>query len=959
MFLAGMLVAEGSNTAAAKHYTESFDDPNTTTLTAEHHESDVRLLAHRRNDRVFREGKAAEQFQFATTRIGSIVQLKQALPPARRLDELSASVLVRSNVPGVTANLRLVFPHQIDPSTGKNLTALISGNRYVRPGQWERLTSRTDQKALRDELRRIRYRLGVSKIDQRDLYVDQLVISAAAGGPTLEILVDELNFGPIVESKAKSAIEQVAYESDVEIDAPVEFRLGRFRVEQKPFFPRMAPYRGEDPAAFADAGFNVAWISDYRDTELIKRLAAHGVWCSATPPRALDTEGNVLAARSADLVPFTVDTKRILFWNLGRRIPATALDGLADWRKQIRQADRAYNRPLLGDVTDGEHVYSRYLEMLGASRTSTNTTFGYRDYRDWLEEKRLIARPGTYFWSWVPTEPAYGLSSRREAAGLDPVIVEPEQIRLQVYSAINAGCRAVGYWTSGPIDRNDNVSLERRLALSAINTELSLVDDLLAEAVAVGEVPFYVDLRKAGSSGYRIRSSNTPLRPEDDFSPFAKKSTDAGARQAAMYRTGGGLLILPVWFGRDAQLCPGQLAASDVSLIVPGVNDSASAWEITPTRMRSLKRERVPGGTRLTIPRFDQTAIILITSDRTLIAKLRERISEISRRAAETEVKLAELKLERVRKTNAALAEYNARQSDGPQLLARSESTAMQARQALQRGDYDFAAVSAKSVRQYLRILQRAHWDDAVRPMSTPLSSPHTAAFSTLPDHWRLLASLGLSVSPPIENSNSLLTGDFESIDAMLTAGWKHEQNRLEGVRTMAELVPDAKSGEHALRLLAAPQVKSETPRSINESPVTIESPPVDVEPGQIIHISGWIKIERPIVSNLDGLTIHDSLNGPSGALRWKSTGGWTRFEMLREASSYEVLTVTFALNGLGEAIIDDIRIIAHRPGTLTATKPEETRSAPVRFLDRLPGINRLTGRRGDSDKSGNGSERR
>jgi hypothetical protein len=64
------------------------------------------------------------------------------------------------------------------------------------------------------------------------------------------------------------------------------------------------------------------------------------------------------------------------------------------------------------------------------------------------------------------------------------------------------------------------------------------------------------------------------------------------------------------------------------------------------------------------------------------------------------------------------------------------------AEKALERRDFDAARQMAADAMQLQRILQRAHWNDAVRKLSSPVSSPYAISFQTLPEHWRLINSV-------------------------------------------------------------------------------------------------------------------------------------------------------------------------------------------------------------------------
>src|SRR5690606_13879828 len=122
--------------------------------------------------------------------------------------------------------------------------------------------------------------------------------------------------------------------------------------------------------------------------------------------------------------------------------------------------------------------------------------------------------------------------------------------------------------------------------------------------------------------------------------------------------------------------------------VVNGVPDTASAWEVTTTGIRSLGRTRDVGGLRVTLPKFDQTAAVILTSDRTVIARLRMRIEAMAEKSARTSVELAKAKLDRVRQVDDELRLAGHTQPDGPQLLAQAAQQVRMAEGALERRDW-------------------------------------------------------------------------------------------------------------------------------------------------------------------------------------------------------------------------------------------------------------------------------
>ena len=280
-------------------------------------------------------------------------------------------------------------------------------------------------------------------------------------------------------------------------------------------------------------------------------------------------------------------------------------------------------------------------------------------------------------------------------------------------------------------------------------------------------------------------------------------------------------------------------------------------------------------------------------------------------------------------------------------LLNEAQQHSEQAASALRQQQFQLARQQSALAMQHTRMLQRAHWDHAVKTMPSPVASPYALTFQTLPAHWRLMRGQAAQRGPSLHGGtteNKLPSGDFEDYDTMMASGWRHEQRAIPGVQSVAELHPSPQQGQYSLRLAA--RVDSEAPRnqpppsSLNKIPVTVVSPPISVHAGQVVRISGWVKLPQPVTGSLDGATLHDSLLGKTGAWRIKPSRDWQRLEVLRVVPESQEFTITVALHGLGELAIDDLQITAFTPSNEVADTPPQHESPvkPARFnpLDAL-----------------------
>ena len=108
-----------------------------------------------------------------------------------------------------------------------------------------------------------------------------------------------------------------------------------------------------------------------------------------------------------------------------------------------------------------------------------------------------------------------------------------------------------------------------------------------------------------------------------------------------MLRTEHARLLLPIWSAVGAQYVPPQSATNGLSLIVPGVPEANSAFEITPSGVQPLKHNRVTGGERVTLNEFGLTAQVLLAHDPIVITSVQRRAASMGREAAELQRQLA------------------------------------------------------------------------------------------------------------------------------------------------------------------------------------------------------------------------------------------------------------------------------------------------------------------------------
>jgi hypothetical protein len=908
--------------ASAEEYRDSCDGTHSKWLISTRRDASVQEA---RNSEIFHEGTASEQITVDAQRLGSEIMLSQKLPtPGRVIPELKATLWVRSEHAGVRLYVHVVFPNQTDPRTGDVLGTLIEGSEYTRGRGWQQLVCETSDKAMQSQMRLLRAGYTPTSLDLRSSFVDRVLVVCTLGPGKTDIFLDDLRVGPLapVNQPPASGGPQETVRPTVQV------RQGQLEVAGRSRLMIMGIDNGEPISKLKELHFNTVLIKELRDQARLSALRDQEIRAAAVPPDEVlttppidpDSTDTTLTPPAA---PVAYQWPEVAIWYLGERMSSSKREKVVAQMQQLRRLDYHLRRPALADVAEDERFFSRYVSMLGTSRHVCGTTFSLKDYKNWLMQRSRLATPGSYLFTWIQTEPVRAMNDWRRAEGLKPTVIEPEQIRLQVYAAMSAGFRGFGYWSRTSLEADGPGADERRLAIHELNLELELIEPLLATANRTDVARCRLDDPrldpKLKISRRQFDFSQDPSHQEREIKQkLAERDTllknqklipneiDASVFQGPFYK-----LIIVTWLAHDAQFAPGTIAGNEAKVTVPEPSESAHFWSVTTTGLHSLTKVKVPGGYQVTLPKLDQTAVILASPDPLQGDPIAQRAVAIAPESAGVWIQLARAKLKRVEKVDAELTALGHDQPDGRMLLFRAEQLVQHGEAAFQQGDYNRAREDAADAMQLCRTLQYAHWNEAVlsQGVTLPLSSPYTVGFQTLPDHWRLVERIGRSADRP--QDNLLTTGDFEDLHAVRDE-WVHSQHTVEGVRGNATLIKSGHQGQYALQLIATPSPGFGPPVVVPKAPVTVSSPAVPVRAGQVLYVTGWINVVSPVTGSLDGVTFHDNIGGMPGALRFTEHLGWQRFQFLRDVRQNVDYRLTVNLNGIGEVLLDDLKVIPH-----------------------------------------------
>ena len=864
------------------------------------------------------------------------VVLAAAIEPSRLHNDFRASLQAESTVRGGRLALQILLPQQQDPRTGQPLVLYLPGDAVAAEEAVQELSVTVTRRGIDALLRRTRVELSRSDIQFQEALITGVAFLAEAVPGESWLDLGDTRFGPVI-APPESVLETIrTLQSDAlePVDdrtfVPLDVELGAIMLAGQPVVLRMIPDHDEHTEILKELGVNAVWIPDYRQTERSRTLWQQRYAVLATPPHPefqADDFSTVLRA----LPPLDQFCPHVSGWYEGTRVSAEDLPHLIAWSREVRSADRVFQRPQMADVLGSGSAAAREIDLVGMGRHVVGTEDSFGALRNLLLHRQKMAGQLSFPWTWIQTEPSAAQQSWRQGS-LQPLI-EPEQIQHQVYAALSAGYRGFGYWKTRRLQPDLPHDREVSLAIELANLEISLLEPFLARGRREG----YLALQTTDNTN--SKGSGKPGRPSfysalnGTPSGVTVTGLDSPAgHDAAVISSPGATLILASAWDDVSQFVPAPMYEREVSMVV-AASETASAWQISTSGVRSLPREVTAGGLAVRIRDFDRSAIIIVTSDTGIIRSLEQKIQAVAARAATKTLELASLKYVRVLGTIETLREEHSVPAGADRLLAAAREALDRGGHERRNGDHREATLLASDALRNLRLLQHLCWKDAVAELSAPTASPHTISFSTLPEHWRLIRLL--REQQPRISENLLPGGNFDHQKALLQDGFSRKTAAESVYSTTADLISSGNSGR-ILRLAAwysDTALKSGTRDDL--APLTISTPPIDVSAGDVMIVRGRVRKGLAVTAgSRRPILLFDSELGIEQALRPELRKDWAPFEMIRPITRDGQFRISASLNGQAEVHLDDLeirRLPAESAGsgaavrfTATPTEPPE-----------------------------------
>ena len=887
--LAAILFALGLGARAEAQIRDSFESPQPSWRLAEA-DCGVRVLAQQRTFRDAHSGNGCEFLRLAVGN-GTYVHISHSVGKAPVIAELAPSIWVKADKPHIQMMLRVVLPRNVDRASGKPLTTLLRGDMYTDVGNWQQLRVPDPATLFARETIALRTQFG-KDVDAREAYIDLVVLNVYSSPGNVDLWIDDLEiqgFIPTEDAAGNPLVQKPTERTDPQqqMESPLDDRSGSvlmgsiLTANGRPFMPRMIQHHGEPLEWLASLGFNAVKLNASPTPADLREAERLDLWLFAPPPYLEPGE---------QLGP---QYDRVLAWSLGAHLTDRDLTSTRMLADEIRQFDPRRHRPTVCGADSDFDAYSRQTGIMLFDQPLAGTSFELGSYRQWLQIRSRLGRPGTPFWATVWTQPSPKLSEQLIlfSQGSPPADdIDPDQLRLQAYSALAAGARGLLFASHAPLSIDTPTATQRTDTLKLLNYELRALEPWIAGGSIVEEM-----------------------------------STADPHVRVSIWQTERSRLLLLTQHVAAQQYVVGPAPRSQVTVVVPGVQVSERAYQITPGGLKQIRGVHGSGGMRVTVDSPGLATAVVITQDPLVLHHLNKTLSERQRQVAQIRHDVAARRLNQTIDIEKKLQLRSEPVPEAAQWLKDAQSNLEQARRLFEANDYSSVHTFAGKAEESLAKVRRGYWEKTASAFPSPASSPCVSSFTTLPLHWAFAERMSRLHWGP----NVLAGGDMESLEQLTATGWRNQRRLPDGVQSDVSLsLQSPHGGRTALRIAAWATDPANGPTFVERPPVWITSNAVPVRQGQVARIHGWVFVPRPILGSQEGLLVFDSIGGPELGERLSVTRGWREFSLYRAVPQNGELTVTFALTGLGEAWIDDVAVQLLDPEPI---RPVTQNSPPIR----------------------------
>ncbi|MCG8449099.1 MAG: hypothetical protein MI725_05910, partial [Pirellulales bacterium] len=681
------------------------------------------------------------------------------------------------------------------------------------------------------------------------------------GGPGVtELLVDRVEVHGVLSDPNHQSRTHATIAAPTSPGAPLSTRQ---QPVPRPRVPRIIRWQGEPFELLSRLGFQAVGMSRLPSEQDFSEARKHGLLLVCPPPPAQ----RITADRISDKY------NEVLAWDLGDQLSENDLEQMVRWQQLIKRYDDQDERPTVLAPQLFTREASRIADVVLLDRLVLGTDLSLHDYTTWLTHRSRLARPGTPTWTRMHTQLEPRQAAQLAGLGAGPGFSSnASYLHLVSLTSAAVGVKSTGFYfeSSSSLAENDAATFQRAQALELTNLRLGLMEPWLA-------------------TGKLLTSARCTEQQITALVLQAERSH----------------LLVPMWWSNTMHHVNAPPAAGPLSLIVPGVAESSEAYLLTMGGPQRLRHQRVTGGIRITLDHLPADGLVMLTDDPGAFSQVARYLRCHAPRATQLRRNLAAIHWQEAARAYPTVSSTSISPDQLQASLAAAKRTLADCDAAAAGRNYELAYLQADAMERTLAASDYSLWQETTSGQSVA-EIPFASDVATLPALSRV--NRWLASTPA--GQNLLPQGGFESLSALLEAGWRHHQLPLAGIASAVRLSPEAPHrGEFCLELEALPLDPNSPPAVVPTAPVWITSKTVPVRAGEVIEITGQARVPKELLGSVDGLKILDSLGGPQLALRIKVSPSWQPFRMVRVATADGEVKVSIALTGIGKAQIDDLAL--------------------------------------------------
>ncbi|MBA2114737.1 hypothetical protein [Bremerella alba] len=804
---------------------------------------------------------------------GSYAYYGQRIKPARVVPDLSFSIWVKSDRPGIQFAVQVVFPRSRDPRTGQPITTRILGDRSGQPDQWNQIGIRNIDEQVSGQVTALRSEHG-AQFDPREAYVDMVLLNLYTGTGIVRVQIDDLNGeGLLNVQKANTVTQRVTNPgglrgmggvpgttgANVQLAPPRSESASNGQVielNDHAAVPRIIDYNGEPLSLLRGLGFNAIRTSRAPSPQLQQELLRYNMWSVSSPPET----------RSP------ADQSAVLAWELPIPSGDDAFSDFAIRAADLRLLDGQKPRPVLAIAPNRVHDYSQHSEIIATRRSPLGTSQSLTDYAKWTQSWGLFASPSATRWAVIPTQ--FSPATQRQVSFLAqeasvPMGFQPYQLEKATFLAIANGVRGIVFESNSPLNEDHPVDFARRTALDIINRRMELIYPWIAQ----------------GSPRNGAISSDPNVH-------------------VSMLATDTAILLIAVRTGPDDQFVVDPLPDRPVDVRVRGVPMASEAYRIGDSGIHSVNHSRGLGDMKIQLDASEHVSLVFLTQDPRVIRNMRERSERHRTEIVRLRMEAVNHEFELARSVQAALESP----AESPAIRRNIDSAwadIRQARTLYEEYNLQTAYRYVTQAERKVATVQRQQWTQWASQYKFPLTNPTLISHDLVPFASRLQGNLNY-LRP---GTNTLPAGDMEDLTFLLSSGWIQVRSPQPGFESAVELSPQQPhGGNYALSLRVSPDTQGLYARP-EQAPISVRSATVQVPPDRLVIIRGWIRIPQRLSSETGGVLIHDTLGGRELGIHMTEAAEWTEFSLMRATGDSDTLNLTVEMADVGQVFLDDVTV--------------------------------------------------